>query len=203
MGQDRQAKAVLTPLQQRAGLRGQLVDADGRLWTCAEVARALSTGAEACAHLERSIAGSPWSGVFWECRPMRGSTAGATAFEWVVLHSPAVSRLVPDPRPFRVQLAAARGMATFDNLGGDATLVAPTTGGDGERCAHLVEFLRTAGSRRRLALWSAVGAALEDWFGSKPEKTVWLSTSGLGVSWLHVRLDSRPKYITWRPYRSG
>ncbi len=31
----------------------------------------------------------------------------------------------------------------------------------------------------------------------------WLNTSGLGVPWLHVRIDSRPKYITYRPYRDA
>jgi len=32
-------------------------------------------------------------------------------------------------------------------------------------------------------------------------KRVWLSTAGMGVSWLHVRLDDRPKYYGHRPYR--
>ena len=36
---------------------------------------------------------------------------------------------------------------------------------------------------------------------SLTEDSVWLSTSGLGVYWLHVRLDSRPKYYTYEPYK--
>ncbi|MDF9799652.1 hypothetical protein OKW21_004915 [Catalinimonas alkaloidigena] len=28
-----------------------------------------------------------------------------------------------------------------------------------------------------------------------------MSTSGLGVYWLHIRLDSRPKYYQFDPYR--
>ena len=28
----------------------------------------------------------------------------------------------------------------------------------------------------------------------------WVSTAGGGVAWLHVRLDSAPKYYTHRPY---
>ena len=27
-----------------------------------------------------------------------------------------------------------------------------------------------------------------------------MSTSGMGVSWLHIRLDFRPKYYNWKPY---
>lgn len=30
----------------------------------------------------------------------------------------------------------------------------------------------------------------------------WLSTSGLGVSYLHVRIDSRPKYYSFDEYRN-
>ncbi len=32
-------------------------------------------------------------------------------------------------------------------------------------------------------------------------KPVWLSTAGAGVSWLHVRLDDKPKYYGHAPYR--
>ena len=31
---------------------------------------------------------------------------------------------------------------------------------------------------------------------------VWVSTAGAGVSWLHVRLDDRPKYYGYQPYRN-
>lgn len=30
---------------------------------------------------------------------------------------------------------------------------------------------------------------------------LWCSTSGLGVYWLHIRLDQYPKYYTYRPYK--
>ena len=36
-------------------------------------------------------------------------------------------------------------------------------------------------------------------FASIPD--VWLSTNGLSTAWLHVRLDSRPKYYHFMPYR--
>ena len=32
-------------------------------------------------------------------------------------------------------------------------------------------------------------------------RTLWLSTSGLGVAWLHLRLDHEPKYYQYAPYR--
>ena len=53
----------------------------------------------------------------------------------------------------------------------------------------------------QLAQWSwfHIGAALERQLGAQP---IWLSTSGLGVFWLHISLDSWPKYFTHEPYRN-
>jgi hypothetical protein len=33
-------------------------------------------------------------------------------------------------------------------------------------------------------------------------KPVWLSTAGAGVAWLHIRLDDRPKYYGYTPFRA-
>lgn len=48
-----------------------------------------------------------------------------------------------------------------------------------------------------LTLWQRVGAAMLDRVSGVP---VWLSTAGAGVSWLHVRLDARPKYYGYAAY---
>jgi hypothetical protein len=195
--------AHTTPLVGRTGHAGHLADPSGRRWTWHEVLVDFENGGEASASLERAIAGSPWHGVFWECRPVLGSRLHVP-FEWVVVDSPAVARLRADPRAFMepLQEHPQGPVATFANLGGDATLVVPRPGADGERCGHLVEFLRTARSARRQALWQAVARAARSRLQRRPADPLWLSTSGLGVSWLHIRLDDRPKYYTWRPFRA-
>jgi len=65
---------------------------------------------------------------------------------------------------------------------------------------HLAAFVRQAPEPQWHALWQTVGAAMTRRIGSRP---VWLSTAGAGVSWLHVRLDDRPKYYGYAPYRSA
>jgi hypothetical protein len=50
------------------------------------------------------------------------------------------------------------------------------------------------------ALWRTVGKTLQERIAEQP---VWLSTAGGGVSWLHVRLDSRPKYYGYHPYKES
>ena len=65
---------------------------------------------------------------------------------------------------------------------------------------HLAAFVRLAPEQQRQSLWQAVGEAMSRRICTKP---VWLSTAGAGVSWLHVRLDDRPKYYGFGPYRQG
>ena len=64
--------------------------------------------------------------------------------------------------------------------------------------AHLASFVRRASDEQVDAFWQLVGQTMSPHVGEKP---VWLSTAGMGVAWLHVRLDQRPKYYAHRPYR--
>nr|WP_218152073.1 hypothetical protein [Nitrosomonas communis] len=79
-------------------------------------------------------------------------------------------------------------------------MVVPCPRGPITGYGHLGAFLRQAPARQRHSLWRSVGSAMERRLGVKP---VWLSTAGAGVSWLHVRLDDRPKYYGYVPYRSA
>jgi hypothetical protein len=78
-------------------------------------------------------------------------------------------------------------------------LVAPAPLGPPGAYAHLATFARGAPPEQQQALWQTVGAAVARRLSPAP---LWLSTSGLGVAWLHVRLDKQPKYYTYPPYRS-
>ena len=66
--------------------------------------------------------------------------------------------------------------------------------------AHLARFLRGAPAAQVRAFWSVVGQAALRRMGTIP---FWLSTAGLGVAWLHIRLDSRPKYYRYAAYRQS
>ena len=48
----------------------------------------------------------------------------------------------------------------------------------------------------------AVGAEVKSiLLSGTSEDPVWVSTNGDGVAWLHVRIDERPKYYAYAPYR--
>ena len=122
---------------------------------------------------------------------------------WSMLaRAPALADARADVSPFAVPLVGARApvVRAFRNLGGDATLVVPAPSEDPRGYPHLAAFLRAAPRAQAHALWQTVGGAVETWLLTRG-RTVWVSTAGLGVSWLHVRLDTRPKYVKWPAYR--
>jgi hypothetical protein len=143
------------------------------------------------------LADAPYSAFRWETPPVTSDTLSRT-FEFVLLDSPGLARS-PDSAAFAEHFGTARnGVAVFGNLGGDAMMVVPTPLADHKAYGHLAAFVRVAPEPQRHALWQAVGLAVSRRVNSK---SVWLSTAGAGVSWLHVRLDDRPKYYGFTPYR--
>jgi hypothetical protein len=144
-----------------------------------------------------SLRDVPFDAYCWEC-PAVTSENSAREFECVFVSSPLLAAMPPDSSPFAGYFRPACSVVTFDSLGKDALLVAPCPGKQGENFAHLSSFVATASEEYKSAFWMAVGEALEKRVGARP---TWLSTAGLGVSWLHVRLDTRPKYYRHTPYR--
>jgi hypothetical protein len=142
------------------------------------------------------LASMPFAAFFWEVRP--ASTADVERpFECVLVDCPSLAGVQADTAAFADYFGKHTGpVSHFSNLSGDALLVAPAPLDADTDYAHLASFLRTAPVSQQCAFWQAVGKVVR---GSLSGRTLWLSTSGLGVYWLHVRLDSRPKYYTWQP----
>lgn len=147
------------------------------------------------------LAEVPFEAYLWETPPITKASV-ARDFECVLVASPALAGLSPDPHSFAAHFDAAGPEAevvSFANLGADAQLVAPTPRAGDRVYSHLAVFLRGAPAVQRHAFWRSVGAEAA---GRLSDRPLWLSTCGLGVGWLHARLDSWPKYYTYRPYRS-
>jgi hypothetical protein len=143
------------------------------------------------------LRGSPYAAFVWETPALSADTADRDA-AFAIIDSPSLARVDPDPSPFADALAGCDRIATFANLGRDAVLVVPSPH-VAPAAAHLAAFVRTAPADVVDDLWSAVGRAVATRRAAKPDP-VWVSTAGLGVHWLHVRLDDRPKYYRHRAF---
>jgi len=143
------------------------------------------------------LASAPLTAFRWETPSVTAATA-TRPFEFVLLDSPGLGQDV-EPEAFAQHFRGAppSTVVEFPNLGGDAILVVPCPVAGLSAYGHLAAFARLAPEAQRHALWQLVGEAMSRRLGEKP---VWLSTAGAGVSWLHVRLDDRPKYYGFGPY---
>ncbi|MCZ6716991.1 MAG: hypothetical protein O6946_08005 [Gammaproteobacteria bacterium] len=147
------------------------------------------------------IAKAPFPAFYWETPPVTAATIDQE-FEFVLVDSPQLRDARADLLTFASyfeSLCVDHNVVRFWNLGRDALLVVPCPLDPGAAYAHLAEFTRNAPLEQQHALWKSVGIAVGEQLGDQP---LWLSTAGTGIFWLHVRLDSRPKYYTHDPYRS-
>lgn len=152
------------------------------------------------AYFTSLLAAAPFAAYFWETPPLINATLG-DEFEFVLVNSDQLASVTADPQAFAKYFdGAERGasVVSFENLGGDAILIAPCPGEPLSAYSQIASFSREASCQQQHEFWKLVGATLEKRVGKDP---VWVNTSGLGVYWLHVRLDRAPKYYTHQPYR--
>ncbi|MEO0376501.1 MAG: hypothetical protein AAF329_18130 [Cyanobacteria bacterium P01_A01_bin.17] len=146
---------------------------------------------------------SPYAAFFWETPPITRRTR-LKVWECVIVNAPALTGVVANPLPFSQQFERQESgteICLFPNLGGDALLVVPCPAKPLSTHAHLAVFVRNAPHPRTDILWQSLSEAISYHLETSNGEPLWISTSGLGVSWLHIRLDSFPKYYTHRPYR--
>merc|ERR1740121_3164618 len=151
----------------------------------------------------------PYEAFFWECSPVSPATARTGRFEFVALPAPAALEAArADSRPFAEHLDQHRGWATartFSNVGGDSRLVAPTWADRRDPAAytHIARFFREAPEAQQMILLQEVGVAIDQSLQTLgKDVNLWVSTAGLAVYWLHVRLDLKPKYYQHDAYKN-
>ena len=145
-----------------------------------------------------------YGAYFFECPPVNAKNAELRKFEFVLRKSKTLTEVKPNPRAFSSHLPPkdTYGTAIFPNLGRDAVLVAPSDAPANADYGHLASFVRNAPSKQAQIFWRDVATATLSRIREEKDRPVWISTSGLGISWLHIRLDSRPKYYTHDEYKT-
>ena len=144
------------------------------------------------------LANSCYAAFYWELPALTGARLGDDA-EFVLIDAPALATTKSDPMPFqsRFDEVPDEDVLVFPNLGGDALLIVPRPVFALNAYPHLAAFLRYAPAAQVQALWQRTAEAVYQNVTTEPQ---WLSTAGLGVAWLHIRIDTRPKYYSHVPY---
>lgn len=173
----------------------------GRTLSFAEVIAGWRDNQDFRAFFIAELAATAFPAFFWEMPPIRRGHSEID-YEYVAICSDDLEHLRADARAFESKLRDAspsRSVASFRNLGGDAFLVAPKQISGLECYGHIAAFVRSAPIGQRQELFRTLGSAIGDVLGESDAR-IWVSTSGLGVPWVHIRLDSYPKYYNHQPY---
>ncbi|TCK18263.1 hypothetical protein DFR30_1539 [Thiogranum longum] len=173
---------------------------DGSVLSYAQVIEHWGNNTSFALFFSKQLAASAFEAFLWETPPITRDSL-QRPFEYVLVDSPRLARASPDSTAFAEHFETDRGqmMVSFDNLGGDARLIAPCPLEPVSACTHLAAFLRQAPANAVVELWRSVSEAVSSALSDQP---LWVSTCGLGVYWLHVRLDSVPKYYRYAPYQT-
>ena len=150
----------------------------------------------------QALANTPFDAYFWELPALTSETANRP-FECVTVNSNAFTNMRGDPSSFAAyfeELEPESYCAIFKNLGGDAWLISPTSHKTTMSIPHIALFVRNASEDCIHELWKTLAVTVREKLNHNP---LWISTSGLGVPWLHIRLDRRPKYYTFLPYKTS
>lgn len=157
--------------------------------------------------LSQVLGQMPFSAFKWECAPLSRKSMATSTFEFVVHDYPGLLDSKADPSDFSEHLASVRGQEVarqFPNVNGQCTLVSPAHAADNlEVYGHLGNFVRQAPEAQRDAQWRELGEAINTRLSrTRPRSSLWVSTAGGAVPWLHMRVDSAPKYYRFEAYRS-
>jgi hypothetical protein len=176
------------------------ISSQGSVLSYADVFGLLIDAEEFRNYLLRIFADIPYSAFRWETPPVTVSSLDKP-FKFAVLDSPELD-LIPDRMAFAefFETMDPGGVGEFPNLGGDANMIVPGPVDETSAYSHLASFLSSAPYAQLHLFWQMIGTAVSKRIGAEP---LWLNTAGGGVAWLHVRLDQRPKYYVYPPYRDA
>ena len=142
---------------------------------------------------------SPFDKFRWEVAPVSTSTIDRS-FQFVLIDAPELSDRASTAEFSEYFLNISdSNIVVFPNLGLDAMLIVPTPDSSTSNFSHLKSFLRESDAIHQQLLWQRVGEELKDRLSCTP---IWLNTAGDGVAWVHIRLDSMPKYYRYSVYRT-
>jgi hypothetical protein len=135
---------------------------------------------------------------FWEHPGLTENTI-SKPYECILQKSKTLDSRTINEQAFSDYLNSSNGAEDFLNLGKNARLVIPTKQSNSEIYKHFGSFIFNAENAQIQAFFQKVGTIVQREIEEKP--MIWLNTAGMGVIWLHVRMDTKPKYYKTKNYK--
>ena len=123
-------------------------------------------------------------------------------FEFVLVNSVSLVNITEFDWRFKQYFTEFSPAVSFKNLGKQCDLVCPNPLFNQTNHAHFASFVRTAPVKQIQGFMKFLGRKVLNRIHDQKlkKRNMWVSTSGDGVAWLHVRLCPKPKYYRHTPY---
>jgi len=151
--------------------------------------------------IKEAILRTKFETIYFNCPPVTKADLDQV-FNVAILNAPALRSVTTDVHTFADKFIDQNMVTSFENLNGDCLMVCPVPLEDQpeEIYSSLGPFIRSARIEQQIAFWGLVASDLETVISIRK---VWMNTAGTGVSFLHLRLDSRPKYYEYRKFMNS
>ena len=158
----------------------------GKYMTWSDVINSLTNNMDTFIYkLIRFLINIEHKSYFWECDQVSLNQP----FRFAIFNSKTLSHRKQDNTAFNGSINCKKSSPyaiSFPSLSKNIDLVVPCKYSKKVDYTSISTFSRTAPIKQQVAFWNKVGENIK--VGD------WVSTSGLGVAWLHVRIARRPKY---------
>lgn len=124
----------------------------------------------------------PYKAYFWECEQVNMKKP----FRFAVYESKTLEKRIQDNNAFDGKINCRKNEIKFPSLDKHIHLISPCNKYSNSNYTSLATFSRTVPLKQQVSFWRKVGNSIKE--------DDWVSTSGLGVSWLHLRISKYPKY---------
>jgi hypothetical protein len=149
--------------------------------------------------LSKTLENCKFISFFFEMPPLDSSNIDKP-FEFVIINSPQLANKQANPSSFLEYMIKGKKVVSFENVNKDAILIIPCKTKD-LNFVDMKRFLVNANKKHIISFWKVIGKKVLEVLKDSHFQKIWCSTSGLGVSWLHFRIDSIPKYYKYLPYK--
>ena len=138
---------------------------------------------------------------FWE-HPKLIADSLMDEYEVSIVESKRLNFVKPNSNPFSQYFKGDDSVVTFSNRGGNAILIVPEPDKNSNDFSTISRFVNNAETSLSIEFFKTV---FGEWYRNFKGNTnyLYLSTHGLGVHWLHVRIDEYPKYYHTEIYKSS
>lgn len=121
-------------------------------------------------------------------------------FEFTLVNAPILKNIQPDRNPFKNKLNKCKNknIISFMNLSKTSKLIVPCPISNEKAYTHIANFIKYAPKKQIHLFLKQIPIQVK--LFKKKYKIVWVNTHGLGVHWIHLRIDSKPKYYKTQKY---